>query len=190
MSLALWYYEEEFVKVHIYRRFGYILIIQPFSIFVGQMLSLAIVGPNIIYLHPRDSEPFKIAICEFIWTGVFIFTALHVIVSRYTRPSNQIGVNFIIFVAVLYFCNRAAETISGGSLNPTKYLINQAIAYHRGVEPLAFQNWYCYVFPQFAGTITFTCAFKYLFEPTYLRMMSLKMKWEDKFYPEKYLKEN
>ena len=186
VSLALWYYEEEFVKVHLWRRFVYILVLQPFGLFIGQMISLGVVGPNIIYLKPRDTDPLKIAFCEFLWTGCLIFTALHAIVSRYTRPNKDIGLNFAFFFCMLYFVSMAGSNISGGSYNPTKYLVNQAIAYARGVEPNAFKNWYSYVFPQYFGTIVFTCIFKYLFEPTYYRMLSLKYKWEDMFYPEKY----
>jgi glycerol uptake facilitator-like aquaporin len=186
VSLSLWYYEEEFVKVHIYRRFGYILIIQPLGILVGQIISLGVVGPNLIYLRPRDTDPFKIAFCEFFWTGCLIFIALHSIVSRYTRPNKDIALNFAFFFCFFYYISLAGANFSGSSYNPTKYLVNQSIAYIRGVEVNAFKNWYCYIFPQFLGTVVFTFIFKYLFEPTYYRMISLKYRWEDKFYPEKY----
>lgn len=187
MSLALWWYEEEFVSVHIIRRFGYMLIIQPFGFFIGQMLSWGVIGPDLVYLKPKDTDPIKIAFAEFLFTGALIFAALHFIVSRWTRPTDQIGLNFIFFVVGKYFFIKAAHPISGGSLNPTKYLVNQAIAYHRGIEPNAFQNWYCYIFPQFLGTVFICLSFKYFFEPTYYRLITLKYKWEDKFYPNKYL---
>jgi glycerol uptake facilitator-like aquaporin len=186
VSISLWYYEEEFVKIHILRRFGYILIIQPLGLFVGQIISLTVVGPNLIYLKPKDTDPFKIAFCEFLWTGCLIFIALHSIVSRYTRPNKDIALNFAFFFCFFYYISLAGANFSGSSYNPTKYLVNQAIAYIRGVEPDAFKNWYCYIFPQFFGTLIFTLMFKYLFEPTFYRMMNLKYKWEDKFYPEKY----
>ena len=190
VSFALWFYEEEFNKIHTIRRFSYILLFQPLGMFIGQMISLGVIGPNIIYLVPKDTEPFKIAFCEFLWTGGLIFVALHVIVSRYTRPTNQIGINFIIFAVFLYFITQAGHTISGSSYNPTKYLVNQAIAYHRGIEQNAFKNWYCYIFPQLIGNVSFTMAFKHFFEPLYYRMLTLKYKWEDGFFPEKYEKEN
>jgi glycerol uptake facilitator-like aquaporin len=185
VSLALWYYEEEFNKIHTIRRYTYMFLIQPVGIFVGQMLSWGVIGPNLIYLKPKDADPIRIAFCEFFWSGVVIFGALHFIVSKHTRPSNQLSINFIAFLVVLYFCI-SAGFISGGSYNPTKYLVNQAIAYHRGIELNAFKNWYCYIFPQFIGTMAFTCAFKYFFEPLYYRLLTLKGKWEDSFFPEKY----
>lgn len=186
ISLALWYYEEEFVIEHIVRRFGYMLVIQPFGLFVGQMLSWGVIGPNLAYLKPADTAPIKIAFCEFFWTGALIFVALHTIVSRYVRPTNQLGINFVFFATMVYFVSKAGANISGASYNPSKYLINQAVAYHREVEPNAFQNWYCYVFPPFLGAIAFTLCFKYFFEPTYYRFMSMKLKWESKFFAPKY----
>lgn len=186
VSLALWYYEEEFVPVHIWRRGVYIFFIQPLGHFVGHMISLAVVGPNLIYLKPRDTDPFKIAFCEFLWTGCLIFTALHCIVSRYTRPAKDFMLQFLFFVAMLYFVSKAGSEISGASYNPTKYIIMQGIAFSRGIEPNALQNWYCYIFPQFIGTCFFTCVFKYLFDPVYYRMLKLKYKWEDSFFVEKW----
>jgi glycerol uptake facilitator-like aquaporin len=187
VSLALWYYEEEFVPVHLWRRFVYILVLQPFALFVGMMLSLGVVGPQLIYIVPKDSEPFKIAFCEFIWTGSVIFIALHCIVCTRTRPFRDIGLNFAFFIAFLYFAILAGKPISGGSYNPTKYLITQAIAYQRGIEPNAFKNWYCYIFPQYLGTVVFTCLFKYVWEPIYDRKWHLKLKWEKSFFTPKYI---
>jgi glycerol uptake facilitator-like aquaporin len=189
ISLSLWYFEEEFFPVHYWRRFGYIFAVQPFSIFVGLMLSWGVVGPNLVFLDPPSTAPIRIAFCEFFWTGAVAFVALHCIVSRYTRPFKDIGLCFAFFICFLYFATIAGERVSGGIYNPTKYLVMQAVAYYRGVSPNAFQNWYCYVFPQFIGTIVFTCAFKYLWEPTYYRFMNLKFRWEDSFFPEKYIPE-
>ena len=187
VSLALWYYEEEFVKVHVLRRFGYILLIQPLGIFLGQMISLGVIGSNLVYskVHP-EVDSFTIGFSEFLWTGCLIFTALHMIVSRYTRPTNQLGLNIAIFFVMLYFVSAIGGPYASGSYNPTKYLITGAIANLRGIEPNALKRWYCYVIPQYIGTILFTLLFKYAFEPIYFRMLSLKYKWEDKFYPKKY----
>jgi hypothetical protein len=87
---------------------------------------------------------------------------------------------------MLYFVSSIGGPYASGCYNPTKYLVNGAIAYVRGIEPNALSRWYCYVIPEYAGTICFTLAFKYFFEPLYLRMLTLKYKWEDEFYPEKY----
>ena len=187
VSLALWFYEEEFVLIHIIRRISYIFIIQPLGIFVGQMLSIGVIGTNITYIIPFDTDPFKIAFCEFFWTGAFMFVALHCIVSRYTRPfGDYFGLNIGFFLIFLYFASLSGENISGASYNPTKYLITQAIAYYRGIEPNAFKNWYCYVFPQFFGTICFTLLFKYSFDHIYYRMHQLRIRWEIGFFQDYY----
>ncbi len=188
VSLSLWWYEEEFVKVQIIRRFGYILVIQPLGMFVGQMLSLAVVGPDLIYTkyNPNVSN-FTVGFSEFFWTGALVFTALHGIVSRYTRPTNQIGLNFAFFFAQLYFVSSIGGAYNSGCYNPTKFLITNAIAYVRGIETRVLERWYAYVIPEYIGTIAFTVVFKFFFEPLYYRMLTLKYKWEDSFYQEKYL---
>lgn len=188
LSLALWYYEEEFNMIHTIRRWSYILVIQPLGLFVGHMVSLLVIGPNLIYIKPRDSHPWRIAFCEFFWTGVFIFITIHTVVCKHTRPSEILAINFIVFFVMIYFVILAASKISGSSINPTSFLVTQGIAVYRGVEPDALRNWYCYIFPQFIGTIVFVLIFKYLFEPLYYRIMSLKTKWENSFFPDKYEK--
>lgn len=187
MSLSLWYYEEEFNKYHIVRRWAYILFIQPLGMFAGQMICWAILSPDIAYIKLKDAPPFRLFFTEFLYTFTIIFAALHCIVSKYTRPSQILAINLMMFFGMVYFLAAASGPISGGVTNPTKYVVWQAIAYYRDIEPKAFKNWYCYIFGDFGGAVTATLVFKYLFEPTYLRMFTLKLKWEDKFFPEKYL---
>jgi len=186
ISWALWYYEEEFTLIHTIRRYSYIFLIQPLGMLIGQVISIGVIGPDVVYLKPKDTDPIKIAFCEFFFTGALIFIAIHTIVSKYNRATPYVGTNFIIFVAFLYYIILAGKEISGSSYNPTKYLVCQGIAYHRGIEPDAFRNWYCYIFPQLIGNVSFTMAYKYFFEPLHLRLLSLKYKWEDKFYPQLY----
>lgn len=188
MSLALWIYEEEFTLIHTIRRWSYILVIQPLGIFLGQMLCLGLVTDNLKYINDKSVNPERIMFTELLGTFFIIFSALHFIVSKYTRPSTELGIQFIFFGLAVFFTIEAGKSIdsgSGGAYNLTFYVISNAIAKHRGYDDV-FTHWYCYVFPQIVGSLGATFLFKYYYEATYYRIYMLKLKWEQTFFPKKY----
>lgn len=190
MSLALWIYEEEFNLIHTVRRWSYILIIQPLGIFVGQMLCLVFVvdDQELKYISNKDTKPVRIMFTEFIGTFFTIYSALHFIVSKYTRPSKELGLQFFFFGMAVYFCmdiGQGKSSASGGAYNITYYLISSAIAKHKGNSDV-FDNWYCYVFPHILGALGATFLFKFYYEKTYYKIYMLKLKWEETFFPKKY----
>lgn len=192
MSLSLWIYEEEFTLIHTIRRWTYILVIQPLGTLCGLLLSKALITPNIKYIYIPNVKAYKIVTYEFIGTFVNIFCALHFIVSKYTRPTKELAMQFAMFGIACYFTMEMGRKENGGSgavYNPTFYVIANAIAKYRGVvnENNVFKNWYCYVFPEIIGGLCAMVLFKFCFECVYYKLYWMKMKWEGWFFNKKYI---
>jgi glycerol uptake facilitator-like aquaporin len=125
-----------------------------------------------------DDTPWDIFICEFFFAGTLLFVCLF-ITCKATSPSNQNFVNLTLVSAWLYVIINAGSGTSGGSYNPTFYLILNGLAYFTSYDLNAFKNCWIYLSAPFLGSVVFTILFKYVFKPYYIAEKKIVISEDD-----------
>ena len=168
VSLGLFIYKGDMLNPkNIIRLIFYVI----FQLLFGVLAALSgyyIYKKNLFHIKSgNDDTPWDIFICEFFFAGTLLFVCLF-ITCKATSPSNQNFVNLTLVSAWLYIIINAGSDISGGSYNPTFYLVLNGLAYFTGKDIHAFQNCWIYLVAPFLGSVVFTILFKYAFKPYYI----------------------